>query len=150
MAGWGDLVPGIIEMVTAKKLGSKILFTGFLRGSQVDIAYRMSDIYVMPSVSEPFGLTALEAVQHGLPVIMSKTTGVGEILCQGALKVDFWDVNKMAQDIIDVLINPLLAERLRNNARDEIRNLTWDVAAKKCVSVYSAVSQKAELIGQNN
>ncbi|MFH1370298.1 MAG: glycosyltransferase family 4 protein [Planctomycetota bacterium] len=140
MAGWGDLAPDIVEMVASRRLGSRILFTGFLRGGQVDLAYRMSDIYVMPSVSEPFGLTALEAVRQGLPVILSKTTGVGEILRNGALKVDFWDANKMADQIVDVLNNPFLAEQLRTTASDEIRNLTWDAAAKKCLSVYNSVS----------
>jgi len=150
MAGWGDLAPNIIETVAARHLGSKILFTGFLHGSQVDHAYRMSDLYVMPSVSEPFGLTALEAVQHGLPVIMSRSTGVGEVLCNGALKVDFWDVNKMAEHIVEVLSDPLLAGRLRSSATDEIRDLTWDAAARKCLAVYNAVSRQPELIGINN
>jgi glycogen synthase len=150
MAGWGDLAPEIVEMVAARKLGRKIHFTGFLRGGQVDNAYRMSDLYVMPSVSEPFGLTALEAVQYRLPVILSKTTGVGEILRSGALKVDFWDVNKMAEQIVSVLKNPSLAEGLRTNALNEIRNLTWDTAAKKCLSVYNDVSKHLELVGQNN
>jgi glycosyltransferase involved in cell wall biosynthesis len=84
VAGWGDLAPAIIEQVAARRLGSKILFTGFLRGGQVDRAYQAADVYVMPSVSEPFGLTAVEAVQQGVPVILSKTTGVGEILRRGA------------------------------------------------------------------
>jgi glycosyltransferase involved in cell wall biosynthesis len=150
IAGWGDMAPDIVEMVAAKRLGSKIHFTGFLRGGQVDTAYRMSDVYVMPSVSEPFGLTALEAVQQGLPVILSKTTGVGEILCHGALKVDFWDVGKLAEQIVEVLNNPLLAEQLRASAMNEIRNLTWDAAARKCLSVYNVVSKQIELIGQNN
>jgi len=150
MAGWGDLAPRIVEAVAARQLGSKIFFTGFLRGGQVDRAYRMSDLYVMPSVSEPFGLTVLEAVQHGLPVIISRNAGVGEILCNGALKVDFWDVNKMAQHIVEVLSDPLLAGRLRTSATDEIRDLTWDAAAKKCLAVYEAVSRQTELVGQNN
>jgi glycosyltransferase involved in cell wall biosynthesis len=150
MAGWGDLAPHIVETVAAKHLGSKILFTGFLHGTQVDNAYRMSDLYVMPSVSEPFGITALEAVQHGLPVIISKTAGVGEVLCDGALKVDFWDVNKMAEHIVEILSDPLLAGRLRSSAADEIRELTWDAAARKCLAVYNTVSRQPELIGQNN
>ena len=150
MAGWGDLAPGIIEMVAARKLGTKIHFTGFLRGDQVDNAYRMSDLYVMPSVSEPFGLTALEAIQYRLPVILSKTTGVGEVLRDGALKIDFWDVNKMADQIVSVLKNPTLAESLSTNALNEIRNLTWDAAARKCLSVYNEVSRQFELVGQNN
>lgn len=150
IAGWGDLAPTIIEMVAARKLGSKVLFTGFLRGGQVDVAYQMSDLYVMPSVSEPFGLTALEAVQHGLPIILSKTTGVGEILSGGALKVDFWDVNRMAGYIVDILKNPLLAEQLRSRATDEIQGLTWDTAAKKCLSVYNSVCSQSEMLCQNN
>jgi glycosyltransferase involved in cell wall biosynthesis len=150
MAGWGDLAPDIVESVAARRLGTKILFTGFLRGGQVDNAYRSCDIYVMPSVSEPFGLTALEAVQQGLPVILSKTTGVGEILNRGALKVDFWDANKMAQQIIDVLDNPMLAEQLRISAAGEIQHLTWDAAARKCLSIYNFVSNQTETIGQNN
>lgn len=150
MAGWGDLAPGIIEMVAARRLGTKIHFTGFLRGDQVDNAYRMSDLYVMPSVSEPFGLTALEAVQYRLPVILSKTTGVGEILQSGALKIDFWDVNKMAEQIINILKNPSLADKLCMNALGEIENLTWDAAAKKCQSIYSDVSRNFELAGHNN
>jgi glycosyltransferase involved in cell wall biosynthesis len=150
IAGWGDLAPNIIEMVAARRLGSKILFTGFLRGGQVDTAYRMSDLFVMPSVSEPFGLAALEAVQYRLPVILSKTTGVGEVLRQGALKVDFWDTNKMAEQIVDVLRNPDVARRLCTSAIDEIQDLTWDAAARKCVSVYNAVSRQAVLIEHNN
>jgi glycosyltransferase involved in cell wall biosynthesis len=146
LAGWGDLAPGIIEMVAARRLGTKIHFTGFLRDGQVDNAYRMSDLYVMPSVSEPFGLTALEAVQYRLPVILSKTTGVGEVLRDGALKVDFWDVNKMAEQIVSVLKNPSLAEGLRTNALNEINNLTWDTAARKCLSVYNDVSRQLELV----
>ncbi|MGA2094503.1 MAG: glycosyltransferase family 1 protein, partial [Sedimentisphaerales bacterium] len=92
----------------------------------------------------------LEAVQYRLPVILSKTTGVGEVLRSGALKVDFWDVNKMAEQIVSVLKNPSLAEGLRTNALNEINNLTWDTAAKKCLSVYNDVGKHLELVGQNN
>ncbi len=150
MAGWGDLAPDIIRMVAAKGLGTKILFAGFLHGSQVDTAYRMSDLYVMPSVSEPFGLTALEAVQQDLPIIISKTAGVGEVLHQGALKIDFWDVDKMAEQIVEVLNNPLLGQQLRNTAKSEIKQLTWDAAARKCVVVYNDVGVQAEQIYWNN
>ncbi len=106
MAGWGDLAPSTIEAVAAKGLGTKILFTGFLRGKEVERAYHAADIYVMPSVSEPFGLTAVEAIQHKVPVILSKTTGVGEVLNRGAVKVDFWDSGKMAEAIVEILNNP--------------------------------------------
>jgi glycosyltransferase involved in cell wall biosynthesis len=136
MVGWGDLAPSTIETVAAKKLGTKILFTGFLRGSQVDRAYQAADVYVMPSVSEPFGLTAMEAIQQNIPVILSKTTGVGEILNRGAIKVDFWDSGKMAETIIEILCDPEKAEELVKNGKEEIRFLTWEAAAGKCVTSY--------------
>ncbi len=146
MAGWGDLAPDIIKMVAARRLGTRVFFAGFLRGSQVDAAYRMSDLYVMPSVSEPFGLTALEAVQQDLPIIISRTTGVGEVLCRGALKVDFWDVDKMAEQIVEVLNNPRLGQQLRSDAKNEIKQLTWDAAARKCLSVYDNIAVPAEQV----
>ena len=95
-------------------------------------------------------LTALEAVQQDLPTIISKTTGVGEVLSRGALKVDFWDVDKMAEQIVEVLDNPRLGAQLRSTARDEIKPLTWDAAAKKCLSVYKAVAGQTEQTGWNN
>jgi len=90
----------------------------------------------MPSVSEPFGLTALEAVQWGVPVVVSKTSGVAEVLPRGALKVDFWDVDGFADRVIALLRHPELAEALRVSAAAEARRLTWDEAAAKCIGVY--------------
>jgi glycosyltransferase involved in cell wall biosynthesis len=147
VAGWGDLAPAIIEQVAARRLGSKILFTGFLRGGQVDRAYQAADVYVMPSVSEPFGLTAVEAVQQGVPVILSKTTGVGEILRRGARKIDFWDAEKIAQTIIDILADRALAEKLVEYGREEIRFLTWEAAANKCLAAYHEAMAMANLPG---
>jgi glycosyltransferase involved in cell wall biosynthesis len=120
-------------------LGSKIHFSGFLRGAEVGRAYRMADVYVLPSVSEPFGLTALEAIQCGVPVILSRTSGVGEVVPTGALRCDFWDTHDMASKILAVLNQPELAERLRRTAYEEIRPLTWDAAARKCLDVYREV-----------
>lgn len=136
MVGWGDLAPYAIETVAAKNLGTKILFTGFLRGWQVERAFRSADVYVMPSVSEPFGLTAVEAIQQNIPVILSKTTGVGEILNKGVVKIDFWDTTKMAETIIEILDNPTWAAELVKKGQEEIRHLTWEDAAKKCVNHY--------------
>jgi glycosyltransferase involved in cell wall biosynthesis len=147
VAGWGDLAPAIIERVAAKRLGSKILFTGFLRGGQVDRAYRTADVYVMPSVSEPFGLTAVEAVQQGVPVILSKTTGVGEILDRGAVKIDFWDAEKIAETIVKILSDHELAEKLTEAGREEIRFLTWEAAASKCLTAYQEAMAMANLPG---
>jgi len=136
IAGWGDLGPKVIEQVVAMGLGRKVQFTGFIRGKEVEGAYRMADVYVMPSVSEPFGLTALEAIQHGVPVVLSKDSGVAEVLSNGALKCDFWDVDGMADQILALLNHPELAEALRRSGAEEIRALTWDAAAQKCVQVY--------------
>ena len=136
IAGWGDLAPQIVEQVAALGLGRKIRFAGFLRGKDVERAYRMADVYVLPSVSEPFGLTVLEAIQHGVPVILSKTAGVTEVLPTGVLKCDFWDTKEMANQILAVLSHPEMAESLRQQAYHEIQSLSWDKAARKCVNVY--------------
>jgi glycogen(starch) synthase len=136
IAGWGDMAPQVIEQVAAMGLGQKVRFTGFLRGQEVEHAYRMADVYVMPSVSEPFGLTALEAIQHGVPVILSMTSGAAEVLPRGSLKVDFWDTQEIANKIIAVLSYPELAEQLCRSATMEISTLTWDAAAQKCMRVY--------------
>jgi glycosyltransferase involved in cell wall biosynthesis len=141
IAGWGDLAPRMIEKVAVLGLGDKIFFAGFLAGEQVGQAYRMADVYVMPSVSEPFGLTALEAIQQGVPVILSKTSGVAEVVNRGALKVDFWDVKELANKIAAVLEHRTLADELRRHGSREIRDLTWDAAAQQCLQVYEGVLQ---------
>ena len=136
MAGWGDLGPRTVEQVAALGLGARVRFTGFLRGEEVKRAYRAADVYVMPSVSEPFGLTALEAIQHGVPVVISKTSGAAEVLNRGALQVDFWDVDRMADLILALLNHPELSEAVLREGTAECRRLTWDEAARKCVAVY--------------
>ncbi len=143
IAGWGDLAPRMIEKVAALGLGDRVFFAGFLAGDQVGRAYRMADVYVMPSVSEPFGLTALEAIQQGVPVIVSKTSGVAEVVNRGALKVDFWDVDELANKIAAVLEHRTLADELRRNGSREIRGLTWDAAAQQCLQVYEGILQHA-------
>jgi len=139
IAGWGDMAPRVVEKVAAMGLGNKVFFTGFLVGDQVQRAFRMADVYVMPSVSEPFGLTALEAIQQGTPVILSKTSGVGEVITRGALKVDFWDVNELANKIVAVLQRRELSDELRRSGSNEIRSLTWDAAAEACIEMYKEV-----------
>jgi glycogen(starch) synthase len=145
IAGWGDMAPRVIEKVAVMGLGQKVFFAGFLQGRQLDLAYDMADVYVMPSVSEPFGLTALEAIQHGVPVIISKTSGVSEVISRGALRVDFWDIRQMANKIVAVLKSPVLADEMRRNGSNEIRALTWDAAAQKCVNVYREVLREGGL-----
>ncbi len=137
MAGSGDKVKEIVELAARHGIGHKILFTGFLRGAEVDRIFKMADVYVMPSVSEPFGIATLEAISHDVPVIISKTSGVSEVLTH-ALKVDFWDIDEMANKIIAVLKHPPLASTLRHHADVEVRRLTWDEAAQKCRKVYDS------------
>lgn len=135
MAGSGDKVAQVIELAAREGIGHKITFTGFLRGDDVSRIFQMADVYVMPSVSEPFGIAALEAIRHDVPVILSRTSGVSEVI-KHALKVDFWDVNEMANKIIAVLKHPSLASTLRHHADMEVRHLTWDDAAAQCERVY--------------
>ncbi|MGE5612469.1 MAG: glycosyltransferase, partial [Bacillota bacterium] len=108
MAGSGDMIRRVIEMAAAMGIGHKVLFTGFLRGPDVDKVFKMADLYVMPSISEPFGIAPLEAMSHDVPVLISKQSGVSEVLTH-ALKCDFWDIDEMANKIIAVLRHPPLA-----------------------------------------
>ena len=135
MAGSGDMIRRTIEMAAAMGIGHKVLFTGFLRGSDVEKVFKMADLYVMPSVSEPFGIAPLEAMSHDVPVIVSKQSGVSEVL-QHALKVDFWDINEMANKIVAVLKHPPLASTLRQHGSFEVRRRSWTDAAKACMGVY--------------
>ena len=137
MAGAGDKVRDIIELAAREGIGHKITFTGFVRGEEVSRVFKMADVFVMPSVSEPFGLAALEAINHDVPVIMSKTAGASEVL-KHVLKVDFWDVDEIANKIIALLRHESLGSELRSNADLELRHLTWDGAAQKCLDVYQA------------
>lgn len=135
VAGSGDMAVRMIEHAASIGIGHKVLFTGFLRGRDVDRVYQMADCYVMPSVSEPFGIAPLEAMRNDVPVIVSKQSGVSEVLTH-ALKVDFWDTDEMANKIVAVLRYPPLGQTLREHGRFELRGLSWDGAAEKCVKVY--------------
>ncbi len=114
VAGSGDMAVRMIEEAAALNIGHKVLFTGFLRGKDVDRVFQMADCYVMPSVSEPFGIAPLEAMKNDVPVIISKQSGVSEVLTH-ALKVDFWDIDGMANKIIAVLRHPPLSQTLRQH-----------------------------------
>ncbi|MGD9109749.1 MAG: glycosyltransferase family 4 protein [Phycisphaerales bacterium] len=135
MAGSGDMMHRAIEMAAGLGIGHKVLFTGFLRGEQVRQIYRMADLYVMPSVSEPFGIAPLEALGHDVPVIISKQSGVSEVL-KHALKVDFWDTDEIANKIVAVLRYEPLNATLRDYGNCEVRRLRWDDAAAKCARIY--------------
>ena len=135
VAGSGDMMHRAIEMAAELGIGSKVLFTGFLRGDDVQRAYEMADLFVMPSVSEPFGLVPLEALYNDVPVIISKQSGVSEVLTH-ALKVDFWDTEEMANKIIAVLKYDALKVTLQNHGNFEVRKLQWKYAAAKCKRIY--------------
>jgi len=135
MAGSGDMMYRSIEMAAELGIGQKVLFTGFLRGEDVQKIYRMADLYVMPSVSEPFGIAPLEALDNNVPVIISKQSGVSEVL-RHALKVDFWDVNEIANKIVAVLKYPPLGLTLRSHGNFEVRRLRWKDAAEGCARIY--------------
>ena len=135
MAGSGDLMHRAIEMAAELGIGHKVLFTGFLRGEDVQKIYKMADLYVMPSVSEPFGIAPLEALDNDVPVIISKQSGVSEVLTH-ALKVDFWDVDEIANKVVAVLKYPPLQMTLRSHGNFEVRRLRWKDAAIKCAKIY--------------
>ncbi len=135
MAGSGDMIRKTVEMAASMGIGHKVLFTGFLRGPDVEKVFKMADLYVMPSVSEPFGIAPLEAMSHDVPVIISKQSGVSEVLSH-ALKVDFWDVNEMANKIVAVLRHPPLASTLRQHGSFEVKRLNWTDAARACLGIY--------------
>ena len=135
MAGAGDMMPQMIEKVAGLQMGSHFHFTGFLQGQDVERIFAMSDLYVMPSVSEPFGISPLEAMLYDVPVIISRQSGVAEIL-HHALKVDFWNVRELADKMIALLRHPSLGDEMSARAREELKNIKWEQAAEKIIAVY--------------
>ncbi len=142
IAGSGDLAGGIVELVAREGLGRKIVFTGFLRGAEVARMFQAADLFVMPSVSEPFGLVPLEALAHGVPVIISKQSGVAEVL-HSAPKVDFWDTHRMADLILAVLQRPGLRAFLRHQGMIELSRLRWENPARDCLALYERLVRAA-------
>lgn len=141
MAGTGDLLEKMIRRVAQLHIATKFHFTGFLRGDNVDRMFAMSDVYVMPSVSEPFGISPLEAMRSNVPVVISKQSGVAEVL-QHALKVDFWDIDAMADAIYALLRYNSLSSVFSKYGANEVENLKWENAAKLIKEVYEQASGK--------
>jgi glycogen(starch) synthase len=135
MAGSGDLLPKMIETVAQLKMSDRFHFTGFLKGKQINQVWNVSDVYVMPSVSEPFGITPLEAIQAGVPVIVSNQSGVAEVI-DHAIKVDFWDTDSLADSIMNILRHKSLSTSLTKNSKKELSSITWKRAAKKINKMY--------------
>ena len=135
VAGSGDRMSAMMEQAAAAGLKERFLFTGFLPPAELDRLYARADVYVMPSVSEPFGLTALEALQQGTPVIISKSAGVSEVV-RNVLRVEFGDVDDLASKILAVLAFAPLKNALSSGGRAEVRRLSWREAAAHCIAVY--------------
>lgn len=135
MAGSGDMQPHIEARVRELGIEDAFEFPGFVSGPEVERLFSTADVYVMPSVSEPFGITALEAMSFETPVILSRQSGAAEIL-KHALKVDFWDIQKLAGHIISVLRYPELRQSLVEMAREEVRRVHWEASAQKVKQVY--------------
>lgn len=138
MAGSGDMMNKMIERAASLGIMDRFHFTGFLRGDAVFRMFNYSDVYIMPSVSEPFGISPLEAMQSGVPVIISKQSGVSEIL-KHAIKIDFWDIDKMANAIYALLNYPSLAQTIGENGLKEANSLRWEESAKHVYNVYRSV-----------
>ncbi len=138
MAGSGDMEQQLINMTIDLGISDKVLFTGFLRGEVWTQAFKAADLFVMPSVSEPFGLVALESIALGTPAIISKQSGVTEAVSH-ALKVDFWDVEEMANQILSVLNYPSLHSTLRENSHREVKKVSWAAAAAKTINIYKKI-----------
>lgn len=138
MAGSGDMLSRMVRRVSQLRMGSHFHFPGFMRNEEVDRMYAISDLYVMPSVSEPFGIAPLEALIYDVPVLVSRQSGVAEVL-RNALKVDFWDIREMANKICAVLTYPCLSAEMVKNCREEMRAITWDNAALHLENAYKSV-----------
>lgn len=138
VAGNGDMHAHMMNRVAELGISDNVLFTGFLRGKDIDKAYQMADLYVMPSVSEPFGITPLEAMRNDTPVLISKQSGVSEVV-NHCLKVDFWDTDDMANKMISAIHYSGLKKELQKNGKQEVHTLTWDEPAEKVINVYKKV-----------
>lgn len=139
MAGSGDMLPSLIRRASQLRIGRRFHFAGFLRGEEVNRIFALSDLYVMPSVSEPFGITPLEAMLYDVPVLLSRQSGVSEVL-HHALKADFWDTRDMADKMCAVLQHPALAQEIVQNCREEMKTIRWENAAEQLLSIYESVT----------
>lgn len=138
MAGSGDMMDKMIELAAARGISDRFHFPGFQKGIQVYEMLKASDVYIMPSVSEPFGISPLEAMQMGVPSIISKQSGCAEIL-DHVIKTDYWDIDAMANAINAIISYPALYNQLRQEGIDEVARITWDKAGRKVIDIYNKV-----------
>ena len=138
MAGSGDMMDKMIELAAARGISDRFHFPGFQKGRQVYEMLKASDVYIMPSVSEPFGISPLEAMQMGVPSIISKQSGCAEIL-DHVIKTDYWDIDAMADAIHAIISYPALYNQLRQEGLAEVARITWDKAGRKVIDIYNKV-----------
>ena len=140
-AGDGEERNRLISEAATLGISENVVFTGFIRGRKLRDIYTLSDIFVMSSVSEPFGLTALEAAYHKDALILTNQSGVSEIIWS-AMKYDFWDENKLADEILAIAQNPALMKTLQENVGHEYNQMSWSKVAKKCQKIYNSINHK--------
>lgn len=138
MAGSGDMMDQMIRLAATRGISDKFHFTGFMKGKQVYEVLKASDVYVMPSVSEPFGISPLEAMQCGVPTIISKQSGCAEIL-DYAVKVDYWDIEALADAMYGIITYPAMYKFLKEEGKNEVDNIKWEYAGQRVRDIYDAV-----------
>jgi len=136
MAGVGDNSKMMLEQSSFNNIGNRFHLTGFLNLEKLRYLFSVTDVYCMPSVSEPFGLSAVEAAQFGIPCVISKQSGVAEVLT-GSLKFDFWDTDRAASCILSLLNDDVLRTKVVNDAAENLNTISWDVSAGKIMNAYS-------------
>lgn len=141
MAGNGDMTEAMIHLAARRGISDRFHFPGFLKGNEVYEMLKSSDVYIMPSVSEPFGISPLEAMQVGVPTIISKQSGCSEIL-ENAIKIDYWDINAMADAIYSIISYPSLYNYLKTEGKREVDEIKWEYAGKKIRDIYENVCRK--------
>lgn len=146
IAGSGDMKNQVLEEAVGMGIGDKVFFAGFVRGGELSAVYRSADLYIMPSVSEPFGLTPLEALHHGTPVLVSKQSGVSEVI-NNAFKADFWDVDDMANKVISALKYAPLHRTLKEESMKEVQDLTWQGRARDFMELYANLTSNQPIHG---
>ena len=142
-AGDGEEKDELVNLAAELGIAKNVIFTGFVRGKQLRDVYELSDIFVMSSISEPFGLTALEAAHHGDVLILTKQSGVAEVL-KNSFRYDFWDDDKLANEILAIADSKALQETLKSNIKAEYRKISWADVAKTCEKVYNEIVKKAK------
>jgi len=144
LAGDGEMRDELIELAADLGISDKVFFTGFVRGKQWRDAYSVSDVFVMSSVSEPFGLTALEAAHHDNALVISKQSGVGEVL-HSVFRYDFWDVDKLADQLVGIATSESLEQSLKDNVLHEYARISWHDVANTLLDIYSRTRQRASV-----